>query len=272
MASSLYIALLKKMLVDYDAIETSEWHPLFIVEPNYKTFWLFPLDRLLRKRNFSIGKLISVTEELRVEGLDWPARAKTMIGLKRLDNIELCIESILNDNIPGDFIETGVWRGGAGMLMRAILLEKNIVDRKIWLADSFQGLPKPDEKNYAADNNNPLYKYKILKASLEEVIQNFKKFDLPLDQVEFVQGWFKDTLPHCKVEQLSLLRLDGDLYESTILALDHLYHKLSQGGFVIVDDYNAFPNCRKAVDDFRTRFGINQELITIDREAVYWRK
>ena len=110
-----YLDLLKKVLIDYDKIGSMEIHPLSIVNPNWKTFFLYPLDKLLRKRNFSINKLKYVSPEKRIEGLDWPAHAKTMIGYKRLTNIENCINTIKEDRIDGDLIETGVWRGGAAI-------------------------------------------------------------------------------------------------------------------------------------------------------------
>ena len=86
---------------------------------------------------------------------------------------------------------------------------------------------------------------------LEHVKENFQRYGLLDEQVRFVKGWFRDTLPHVPIERLAVLRLDGDLYESTIQALDGLYHKLSPGGFVIVDDYGNVPACRQAVNDFR---------------------
>ena len=124
---SLYIELLKKVLIDFSKINSYEYHPLTIIKPNWKTAALFPIDKLLRKRNFAICKLKFVSEEKRLNGYDWPAYADTMIGLNRLNNIEYCIHSIINDKIEGDFIETGVWKGGATILMRAILKEFGVV-------------------------------------------------------------------------------------------------------------------------------------------------
>lgn len=270
--SSPYIELLKKTLVDYSNVNSYEYHPLEIVNPNWKTAVLIPVHKLLRWRNFAICKVQYVDEHERRNGYDWPARALTMIGLNRLSNIETCMRVIARDGIEGDVIETGVWRGGATILMKALLKELNLEDRKVWLADSFEGLPKPNSEQYPADKGNPLHSIKILRASLDEVKQNFKQFDLLDDNVIFVKGWFKDTLHIIEVEKLALLRLDGDLYESTILALKHLYPKLSVGGYVIIDDYNAFPYCKQAVDDYRLEHGITEAPIRIDDEAIYWRK
>ncbi|MFT6500449.1 MAG: O-methyltransferase [Crocinitomicaceae bacterium] len=267
-----YIELLKKTLIDYSMINKNEYHPLDIVRPSWKTFFLFPLHRILKKRNFAIGKIKRVNEHDRLNGYDWPANALTMIGLNRLNNIEDCIRTILRDKIEGDFIETGVWRGGATILMRAVLKELEIKDRVVWLADSFEGLPKPNTNDFPADKGNELYKLRILSCSLEEVQHNFKVYGLLDDQVKFIPGWFKDTLPTAPVQQISLLRLDGDLYESTFTALKYLYPNVSSGGFVIVDDYNAFPYCKAAVDAFRKEYKIEESMIEIDKEAIYWRK
>jgi O-methyltransferase len=269
---SLYLELLKKTLTDYRNADSWEMHPLAIVNRNRKTALLYPIDKLLRKRNFGIHKLKYVSAFNRFNGYDWPAQADTMIGINRLNNIEACMLEVLRDNIPGDFIETGVWRGGATIFMRAVLKEYNITDRTVWLADSFAGLPQPDAERYPADKGNYLHGLKILTASLEDVKRNFGKYDLLDDQVRFLPGWFEDTLPAAPIERLAVLRLDGDMYSSTIQALDALYPKLSPGGFVIIDDYNAFPNCKKAVEDYRAEHGITDAIVEIDREAVFWRK
>lgn len=271
-SQSLYLELLKRTLIDYSKINSWEYHPLTIVNANWKTRILFFLDKILRTRNFAICKLKFVEENNRLNGYDWPANAATMIGLNRLNNIEYCIRSIVKDDIPGDFIETGVWRGGAAIFMRAVLKELGITQRNVWLADSFRGLPEPDEKNYRADKGNKLYRVKILKSSLDEVKKNFKAHHLLDEQVKFLEGWFKDMLPAAPIGKLSLLRLDGDMYESTIQSLTSLYPKLSGGGYIIIDDYNAFDNCRQAVNDYRTANNISDSIVEIDRQAVYWRK
>jgi O-methyltransferase len=109
-----------------------------------------------------------------------------------------------------------------------------------------------------------------LKVSLDEVKANFAKFNMLDDQVMFLKGWFKDTLPTAPIAKLAILRLDGDMYESTMNALDALYVKVSPGGFVIVDDY-VLPTCKKAIHDFRDRHKIDEPLEPIDNMAVFWR-
>jgi O-methyltransferase len=211
-------------------------------------------------------------ERVRGEGLDWPARAHTMIGLKRLANVRECVESVLADGIPGDLIETGVWRGGTTIFMRAILKVHGVSDRVVWVADSFAGLPAPDEARYPHDRGLTLHRFPQLAVTLEQVQDNFRRYDLLDDRVRFLKGWFRDTLQDAPIDRLAILRLDGDLYESTIQALEGLYDRLSAGGYVIVDDYNAIAACRQAVHDFRAQRGINDPIRPIDWAGVYWRR
>ena len=195
----------------------------------------------------------------------------TMIGRKRLDNIEQCLDVIRNDNIPGDLAETGVWRGGSAIFMRGYLAAWDITDRNVWAADSFEGLPVP---SLPADDGYDFSatQMPILAISLDEVRENFHRYNLLDDQVQFLKGWFCDTLPEAPIESLALLRLDGDLYESTRDALNALYEKVSPGGFIIVDDYGDFEPCRRAIDEFRMLRGIDAPLEKIDWSGVYWRK
>lgn len=210
--------------------------------------------------------------KLREYGWDWPSQAHTMIGRKRLENVRSLTESVLGNNIPGDFMETGVWRGGACILMRAVLDAYRVTDRKVWLADSFEGLPPPDGENYPHDQGDTFHTYKELAVSLEVVQENFKKYGLFDDQLGFIKGWFKDTLPVAPVEKLALLRLDGDMYESTMVALESLYPKLSIGGYVIIDDYHVVPACRQAVEDYSIKYQIEPIVEEIDGVGVFWRK
>jgi len=207
----------------------------------------------------------------REEGLDWPAQAETMVGIKRLNNLEQCATDVIRKKIPGDFIETGVWRGGASIFLRAVLKAYGVNDRTVWLADSFRGLPEPNPEKYPADSGARFSEYDYLAVPLEQVQANFERYGLLDDQVRFLVGWFRDTLPAAPMERLAILRLDGDLYESTMDALTNLYSKLSVGGYVIIDDY-ALPACRAAVDDYRSQFRIAEEVIPIDQYGSYWQR
>jgi O-methyltransferase len=209
---------------------------------------------------------------LRSDGRDWPASAHTMIGLKRLDNLQWCVEEALRNGVPGDFIETGVWRGGAMILVRAILKAWGVKDRVVWVADSFEGLPAPAPGKYPEDARDRHHLYKQLAVPLEEVQANFERYGLLDEQVRFLKGWFSDTLASAPIERLAVARLDGDMYGSTMDALTSLYPKLSPGGFLIVDDYGALTVCKQAVEDYRAQHRITQPIVPIDWTGVYWRR
>lgn len=209
----------------------------------------------------------------RESGLDWPSRAESMIGLKRMTNIQECIASIFEDDVPGDFIETGVWRGGATIFMKANLKAWGDTTRKVWVADSFEGLPAPDASRFPADTGDELHKQTGLAVGLETVKNNFRRYGVLDDRVEFLVGWFKDTLPVAPLGELALMRLDGDMYESTIQAIEVLYPKLSPGGFCIIDDFGSHASqAGQAIHDYREQHGITEEIIQIDDFGAYWRK
>jgi len=210
--------------------------------------------------------------KLRAEGIDWPPDAETMIGVKRLDNLDACVRSVLERGVPGDFIETGVWRGGACIFMRAALKAYGDAGRTVWVADSFAGLPAPDGR-YQQDRGSRLHQSSdILAVSLEQVQENFRRYGLLDDQVRFLKGWFKDTLPSAPIERLAIARLDGDMYSSTMDALSALYPRLSPGGFLIVDDYGAVGACKQAVDDYRRENQISETIQAIDWAGIFWQK
>lgn len=195
----------------------------------------------------------------------------TMLGKRRLDNLRWCVEDVLRRGVPGDLIETGVWRGGATILMRAIL-QTHGDTRRVWVADSFKGLPPPDEEKHPADAGDPHHTIQELAVSLEQVKANFEHFGLLDRQVRFLEGWFEDTLPVTPIDRLALVRLDGDMYGSTMDGLVNLYPKLSTGGYLIVDDYGAVQGCKQAVEDYRREPGISEKIQKIDWTGVYWQK
>jgi hypothetical protein len=207
----------------------------------------------------------------RAKGKDWPLLAHSMAGLARLTNLRDLTQAVIDENIPGDMIETGVWRGGCCILLRGVLAANRIADRKVYVADSFKGLPPPNAA-FEKDRGDILYTFPELAISKDEVSNNFRRYGLLDDQVVFVEGLFQDTLRTLDKKNFALLRLDGDLYESTIVALDILYPRLSPGGFVIVDDYGAIPACKAAVTDFRIQHGIEAAIHEIDWTGIWWRR
>jgi O-methyltransferase len=284
-----YIELLKKSLINELYIE-NEAKLFYIIKCLFLNENLSK-QLLVNPEKIEQGKLIEVIKEGKNIGQTISLQYKdsagkmqyahhlrnylefphSMIGRKRMDNLQYCIETVLEKNIPGDLIETGVWRGGATIFMRGMLSAYNINDRNVWVADSFEGLPpaslKEDEGINLTDEVYP-----VLSVSLDNVKELFSRYDLLDEQVKFLKGWFKDTLMVAPIKELSILRLDGDLYESTMDALNALYDKVSIGGFIIVDDYNALKVCKMAIQRFRQDKKIHDELIPIDDSSVYWVK
>jgi hypothetical protein len=163
--------------------------------------------------------------------------------------------------------------------MRAVLKVYGVQERRLWVADSFEGLPEPDEEKFPTEakfHNGPLMRvlYKSFAADFETVKGNFAAYGMLDDQVRFLKGWFKDTLPQAPIERLAVMRLDGDYYESTMDSLTSLYDKLSTGGYCIIDDYgeDVWTNCRQAADEFRAQRNICDPLSRVDSRCYYWRK
>lgn len=205
-------------------------------------------------------------------GRDRQSPAHSMVGLLRLENVRELVQRAIDRGIQGDLIETGVWRGGCCILMRGVLAANLVTTRKVYVADSFQGLPPPNPALFPQDTACALHTIPELAVSLDEVRANFDRYGLLDDQVAFVKGLFSDTLPKLDAGPFALIRLDGDMYESTYVALKWLYPKVSTGGFVIIDDYGAVAQCRQAVDDYRSAANISDAIHQIDFTGVWWQK
>jgi O-methyltransferase len=275
-----YLDLMKRSVADFTHIDDPlANYELYHPRPGrarWKEWVLSTIQKVLYPYHIHLVELQNIrTEERaleeRVLGRVWPVRAHTMIGMKRLDNLRYCVEQVMRDGVPGDLIETGAWRGGACIFMRAILKAHGDTTRTVWVADSFSGLPPPNAADYPADMGDKHFTQDALAVSQQTVERNFANYGLLDEQVRFLKGWFKDTLPDAPIERLAVMRLDGDMYESTIQALEALYPRLSPGGFVIIDDYMLAP-CAKAVGDFRAKLGITDEIHDIDGFGVYWRR
>ena len=233
------------------------------------------VNRFEKNLDWRVVERASASAQERHEGRDFPQTAETMAGHLRLDNVRRCIASVLHDGVAGDLIETGVWRGGTSIFMRAVLAAHGVADRTVWVADSFEGLPTPAADAHPVDREYDLDGFSGLAVGLDQVRANFAKYGLLDEHVRFLAGWFKDTLATAPIEQLAVVRLDGDLYASTIDAITALYPKLSIGGYLIVDDYNAplFADaCGQAIRDYRAQHAIREPIQTIDWTGVYWRR
>jgi O-methyltransferase len=166
---------------------------------------------------------------------------------------------LVRHNIAGSIVEWGVWRGGSMMLAALTLIEASDTTRDLYLFDTFAGMVRPsstdrraeDEASAAdlleeADRSTHLWAV----ASLEEVRAAMTATNYPLERVHFVQGRVEETVPKNAPEQIALLRLDTDWYESTKHELIHLTPRLVGGGILIIDDYGYWVGVRKAVDEY----------------------
>ena len=238
--------------------------------------WLrYGAEQVLFRKGYELARRLRVSPSFVAEGRYDPAvpfAGETMIGLKRLGNVRACVESVIQDGVPGDLIETGVWRGGCAIFMRGILAAHGVGDRQVWLADSFCGLPEPDTTRYPLDDFSSLHNQLELAVRRQDVEANFRRYGLLDAQVHFLEGWFEDTLPTLAGHTWSVIRLDGDLYQSTIEALESLYPELSLGGYCIVDDFGTYPACRQAVEDYRIKHAIEEPIVDIDGSGAYWRR
>lgn len=230
------------------------------------------LEEHLRARGLMVVRAPQSDPAVREVGKDWPSEAETMIGMVRARFLAECVKRVVAEGVPGDLLEAGVWRGGACILMRGVLEALGDRGRRVWVADSFEGLPKPDPQRYPADEGDDLWTFQELAVGLEQVQANFRRYGLLDDRVRFLKGWFEDTLPSAPISRLAVLRLDGDLYASTTQTLTALYPKLSPGGYCIIDDYGAVPGCAAAVEDYRSANGIDEPIEQIDWTGVAWRR
>jgi O-methyltransferase len=209
---------------------------------------------------------------LRKGGRDWTLLGATMTGWKRLDNVRKLLTDVIQSNIPGDYIETGVWRGGSSVFARAVITAHGEQEKRVsYVCDSFSGLPPGDRRLDQKDrswDNTP-----YLEVPYEIVANNFMKHNVLDHNVVFAKGFFRDSIGPLskKIKALSIMRLDGDMYESTVDVLYHLYEKLQIGGYVIIDDWFGFP-AKTACEDFFQAHGISPEVIPIDNIAAYWKK
>lgn len=268
-AEDRYLELLKRVLTRY-GLENG-YAPLQEPQSAFKKWAYSTFNRALATRDKQLVRYWPIgLEETEVGGDRALRSGETMIGLKRLDNIQFCVTDVIRRKIPGDLIECGAWRGGACIFMRAILAAYGVKDRVVWVSDSFEGLPRPDEDKYPEAH---IWSGGEMAVSLEEVQNNFKNYGLLDDQVRFLKGFFIDTLPKAPIERLAVLRVDGDLYESVTQTFEYMYPKVSDGGYIILDDYyGALSPAKKAVDDYRKAHGIATPIERIDFSGAYWRK
>jgi hypothetical protein len=193
-------------------------------------------------------------------------RPMTLLSKGQLDLIEQAILQVEAAQVPGDLIEAGVWRGGAVVLMRAVLEAHGIAGRTVIAADSFAGIPQ--STRFAADPVNTWTDR--WEASLDDVRANVDSHGFLDERTRFLPGFFDDTLPRLTDERLALIRLDSDAYDSVRCSLEQLYPLLSPGGIVIIDDWHLV-SCRMAVQNYRMLHKLGGEL-TVSAGNAWWVK
>jgi len=268
--SERYLDLMKKILTRALITHGIERHTIRPHGP--KSHFLHRFNRAVFRFGLEAVRLTpsSAEDYLESTGYENTNRAEdaeTMLGTRQLDHMQRCIVDVLNRNVPGDLMEAGVWRGGMTIFMRAVLAAYNVTDRKVWVVDSFSGLPKIDRQHDTFE-----WRQGDMAVDLDTVKTNFTRYGLLDEQVTFLKGFFSETLPKAPIRQLAILRVDADLYQSTMDVLCNLYAALSSGGYAIFDDYQNLPDCRRAIDEFRGKHGITEPISPIDQRAIYWQK
>jgi O-methyltransferase len=267
--SELYLDLMKKLLTRVLFARGIERHTIYA--RGAKSRLLSGLNHFASRVNLEFVRLVPTSAADYIESGGAAERrvedAETMLGIRQLDQMQRCIVDVLENNIPGDILEAGVWRGGMTIFMRAVLKAYRNVERKVWVVDSFEGFPAIDRKHDTFDWSEGHFA-----VSLANVQSHFARYGLLDDQVCFLKGFFSDTLPDPRIGKLSILRVDADLYTSTMEVLSALYPSLSVGGYAVFDDYQNLPDCRRAIDEYRQANGIIEEIVPIDQRAVFWKK
>lgn len=184
----------------------------------------------------------------------------TMTSVERMYALYKGVEYVVKNNIPGDFVECGVWKGGSSMLIAKTLQKFGITDRNIWMYDTYEGMVEPGEEDKDTTGEKAHDTWTKLKkedksgwcvSSIEEVKNNLKTTNYPNQLLHFVQGMVEDTIPNVMPKgNLALLRLDTDWYESTKHELEHMYPLLVSKGIFIIDDYGHWVGAKKALDEY----------------------
>jgi O-methyltransferase len=179
-------------------------------------------------------------------------RPFTMTSPERLFGLIRAVEYIIKAAIPGAFVECGVWRGGSMMAVAEMLIRLSATERSLFLFDTYGGMPEPGSEDRDLQGSTPDLEKAVIRceASLQDVQHNLLSTAYPRGNLNFVKGKVEDTIPHNTPQQIALLRLDTDWYESTKHELEHLYPRLSSGGVLIIDDYGHWRGSRKAVDEY----------------------
>ncbi len=212
--------------------------------------------KIIRKSRLELVNLSDIEQDKKFLGLYKKVKDYTLVPIERCYSLYQTVNYIVKNNIEGDLVECGVWKGGSSMLMAYSLLEAGISNRKIYLYDTFEGMTQPGEMD-GQDEKDQWERGKVTDtlnnmcySPIEEVKANMNKTGYSIENIILVKGKVEETLPGAMPAKISLLRLDTDWYESTKHELIHLYPLLERHGVLIVDDYGAWQGARKATDEY----------------------
>ncbi|MDD3374516.1 MAG: macrocin O-methyltransferase [Candidatus Omnitrophica bacterium] len=197
----------------------------------------------------------------------------SQLSARRLINLYYLAKKVNDLGVRGDVVECGVWNGGsAAMLAKGLEIENELTTKKIWLFDSFQGLPSPTDKDDS--RNNKKYFDGICTGDEKKVEEIFLEMNISSKRIEIVKGWFSETFPKNTIEKISLLHIDTDWYDSIKIVLEYFYQKVSQGGFIVIDDYYTLKGCQAAVNDFLKENQLEDKvnIIKVDWNGAYFCK
>ena len=215
---------------------------------------------------------MSNSYQLNKENLLELIKPYTVLSEERKNALYQCAESVNSNNIQGDFVECGVLNGGSAGILGGILLESNM-NRKMWLFDSFEGLPEPSEADI--DSHGEKGKKGLFTGSEEKVRELiFDKLKMSDKRVEIVKGWYEKTVPETekRIDKIAVLHMDCDFYESVKICMNSLFDKIQSGGYLVIDDYGRWKGCKKAIDEFFMQRNIIPELSESDYTGRVYKK
>lgn len=200
-------------------------------------------------------------------------RPFTMTSVERMYAAYQAARYVTQQRLPGAIVECGVWKGGSSMMLMMTLLAYGAGDRDVYMYDTFEGMVEPGERDVDFRGEGAHQTWKNLQqngeggwcySSLAEVEQNVLLTGYSRDRVRLVQGKVEQTIPGQVPEQIALLRLDTDWYESTYHELKHLYPRLVKAGVLIIDDYGFWQGARQATDEYFAELATPVLLCRID--------
>jgi O-methyltransferase len=209
---------------------------------------------------------------LRLVKLIWSVKPTfTMVKSKNLVNLYELVQKANSMSLDGDIVECGVWNGGSAALMAFALKNETSNSRRLWLFDSFAGLPPPGPRDGTTENK--YYFDGMNKGSVQQVEKAFQKLSLPMDGVKIFPGWFETTLTKAEIDRVAILHIDADWYSSVMSVLQAFYEKVVPGGFIVLDDYGYWEGCTRAFEDFVSQNKIEGiKLKQVDSTGAYFQK